>query len=291
MTTTLYEKTLQLIDAEVEMEGAFSAVVASFGAEPDRQGDVIHRGAFTASLARWRASGQRIPVVWSHQTGDPSMVIGSADPVKSHETSEGLLLVGKLNVFDSPTAAHVRDLLKDAARSAGGRSASRSCAAARAEADSTCSNSISARPAQPSSRPIRPRGQYRSRTRSPTGASRACRATRNWKPGSSRAGGVETLAPPRIAATAPPELQLRRELMMSLSARVLARRAAVSALAPTMAKLGNTTRPSGARCVVGASGAAAGWRRVKVPGSAGRGFLPCYPSLFRARPRYARWPR
>jgi uncharacterized protein len=113
MTTTLYEKTLQLIDAEVEMEGAFSAVVASFGAEPDRQGDVIHRGAFTASLARWRASGQRIPVVWSHQTGDPSMVIGSADPVKSHETSEGLLLVGKLNVFDSPTAAHVRDLLKD----------------------------------------------------------------------------------------------------------------------------------------------------------------------------------
>jgi hypothetical protein len=81
------------------------------------------------------------------------------------------------------------------------------------------------------------------------------------------------------------------ELMMSLSARVLARRAAVSALAPTMAKLGNTTRPSGARCVVGASGAAAGWRRVKVPGSADWGFLPCYPSLFRARPRYARWPR
>jgi hypothetical protein len=109
MTTTLYEKTLQLIDAEVEMEGAFSAVVASFGAEPDRQGDVIHRGAFTASLARWRASGQRIPVVWSHQAGDPSMVIGSAEPVKSHETSEGLLLVGKLNVFDAPTAVRLQD--------------------------------------------------------------------------------------------------------------------------------------------------------------------------------------
>jgi hypothetical protein len=44
--------------------------------------------------------------------------------------------------------------------------------------------------------------------------------------------------------------------------------AAVSAPAPTMAKLGNTAQPSGARCVVGASGAAAGWRRVKVPGSA-----------------------
>jgi hypothetical protein len=69
-----------------------------------------------------------------------------------------------------------------------------------------------------------------------------------------------------------PNRSLRRELMMSLSARVLARRAAVSALAPTMAKLGNTTRPSGARCVVGASGAAAwGWPRLGVPGSAGWG--------------------
>jgi hypothetical protein len=75
-------------------------------------------------------------------------------------------------------------------------------------------------------------------------------------------------------------------------ARGRAARPAVSGPAPTMAKVGNITQPCGARCVVGASGAAAGWRRGKsVPGSAGREFLPCYPSLYRARHGYARWPR
>jgi HK97 family phage prohead protease len=110
---TLYEKTLTLIDAEVEAEGDFSAVVAAFGGEPDRHGDVIHKGAFVASLDAWRASGKLIPVVWSHEVENPSMVIGSASPAKSHETAEGLVLAGKLNVYDSPVASHVRDLLKD----------------------------------------------------------------------------------------------------------------------------------------------------------------------------------
>lgn len=112
MTASLYEKTLQLVDAAVETEGAFSALVASFSPTPDRQGDVIHRGAFVASLARWRKSGQKIPVVWSHQTQTPSMVVGGASATKSHETAEGLVLVGQLNVYGSTVAAHVRDLLK-----------------------------------------------------------------------------------------------------------------------------------------------------------------------------------
>jgi hypothetical protein len=101
MTTTLYEKTLQLIDAEVEMEGAFSAVVASFGAEPDRQGDVIHPRRLH------RQPGPVACIRAAHTCG--LVVIGSADPVKSHETSEGLLLVGKLNVFDAPTAVRLQD--------------------------------------------------------------------------------------------------------------------------------------------------------------------------------------
>jgi HK97 family phage prohead protease len=146
---TLAEKTLAAIATEVEVEGDFSAIVACFGGEPDRQGDVIYRGAFTASLARWRASGQKIPVVWSHQADDPAMVIGSADPAKSHETSEGLLLVGKLNIYSSPTAANVRDLLKHGSISGWSFAFKIESSRPRPGAGSTCSRSTSARPARP----------------------------------------------------------------------------------------------------------------------------------------------
>src|SRR6188472_2207773 len=75
-----------------------------------------------------------------------------------------------------------------------------------------------------------------------------------------------------------------------MASGVLARVAAVSAPAPTMAKLrqrwrnlGNATQPSAARCVVRASGAAAGWRRGKsVPGSAGRD--PTFHTLVHSEP-------
>jgi HK97 family phage prohead protease len=39
------------------------------------------------------------------------MIIGSADPAKSHETPEGLVLVGRLNIERSAAAANIRDLL------------------------------------------------------------------------------------------------------------------------------------------------------------------------------------
>jgi hypothetical protein len=39
------------------------------------------------------------------------MIIGSADPERSHETPEGLVLVGRLNIERSAAAAQVRDLL------------------------------------------------------------------------------------------------------------------------------------------------------------------------------------
>jgi HK97 family phage prohead protease len=103
-------KLLATIDARVEQEGTFSALVAAFG-NVDRGGDRILPGAFTQSLADWRASGQRIPIIWHHKASDPSMIIGSADPAQSYETPEGLVLVGRLNIDRSAAAAHVRDLL------------------------------------------------------------------------------------------------------------------------------------------------------------------------------------
>ena len=104
-------KLLRDVNAIVEREGAFTALVAIFG-NVDRGGDRIVRGAFAKSLDAWRESGNRIPIVWSHQYDHPAMVIGSADPMQSKETDEGLLLVGQLNL-DSPVAHHVRDLLRN----------------------------------------------------------------------------------------------------------------------------------------------------------------------------------
>jgi uncharacterized protein len=85
-------------------------LVAAFN-NVDRGGDRILPGAFTKSLAEWRASRQRIPIIWHHKAGDPSTIIGSADPAQSHETPEGLVLIGRLNIERSAAAAQVRDLL------------------------------------------------------------------------------------------------------------------------------------------------------------------------------------
>ena len=109
--TDMHTKMLATIDAQVEQEGEFTALVAAFG-NVDRVKDRIMPGAFTKSLADWRASGKRIPVIWHHLATDPSMIIGSADPTKSHETDAGLVLVGRLNIERSAAAAQIRDLLK-----------------------------------------------------------------------------------------------------------------------------------------------------------------------------------
>jgi HK97 family phage prohead protease len=97
-------------ETTVSREGTFEALVASFGTL-DKSGDIIRPGAFTASLNRWRESGKRIPVIWSHQTNDPALVIGSADPHDARETVDGLVVKGKLNIDNNAAADHVYDLL------------------------------------------------------------------------------------------------------------------------------------------------------------------------------------
>lgn len=88
--------------------GEFEAIVAVFG-NVDSGGDVIVKGAFTDTLAEWRASGDPIPVVWSHDSNDPFSHIGSV--VEASETDTGLLVKGQLDL-DNPKAAQVHKLLK-----------------------------------------------------------------------------------------------------------------------------------------------------------------------------------
>ncbi|MFD8596976.1 HK97 family phage prohead protease [Kitasatospora sp. NPDC059646] len=91
-------------------EGQFVALVSVFGNE-DSAGDVVVPGAFTQTLADWAAKGDPIPVIWSHDWGDPFSHIGVV--VEAEETAEGLQITGQIEDIDTnPTAAQVYRLLK-----------------------------------------------------------------------------------------------------------------------------------------------------------------------------------
>lgn len=59
-----------------DSSGEFEAIVSVFG-NIDRVGDVVFPGAFADSLAEWKASGDPIPVLWSHRMDDPRYSIGA----------------------------------------------------------------------------------------------------------------------------------------------------------------------------------------------------------------------
>ncbi|MFV8127535.1 HK97 family phage prohead protease [Streptomyces syringium] len=88
--------------------GEFTALVSVFGNE-DSAGDVVMPGAFADDLARWKNSGDPIPVIWSHDWGDPFSHIGSVTEAK--ETPAGLLVTGQLDLAN-PKAEQVFRLLK-----------------------------------------------------------------------------------------------------------------------------------------------------------------------------------
>lgn len=91
-------------------KGEFEAVVSVFG-NTDYQGDRVVRGAFAHSLAKWHQSGDPIPIIWSHDWGNPHAHVGSADPRLAVETDRGLKLIGKFDL-DKPFARQVYDLVK-----------------------------------------------------------------------------------------------------------------------------------------------------------------------------------
>lgn len=101
--------------------GQFEAIVSVFG-NVDHGGDVVLPGAFSRSLAEWKAAGDPIPVIWSHQIGDPDSHIGvvldAAELLAGDERlpeklrdNGGLWVRGQLDL-DEPRAAKVHRLLK-----------------------------------------------------------------------------------------------------------------------------------------------------------------------------------
>lgn len=100
-----------LPDQEGE-KGRFEAMVSVFG-NVDLQGDRVLDGAFQKSIEEWRASGAPIPIIWSHQWGDPNAHIGSANADQVTEVKgKGLKVAGSIDL-DNPFAAQVYRLLKE----------------------------------------------------------------------------------------------------------------------------------------------------------------------------------
>jgi HK97 family phage prohead protease len=103
------EKTFELKSASARDGRYVRAIVSVFG-NVDYQGDRTMPGAFTASLKWWAASGKGIPVIFSHDWGNPFSHIGVVTSAK--ETDVGLEIEAELDVDDNDVARQVYKLMK-----------------------------------------------------------------------------------------------------------------------------------------------------------------------------------
>lgn len=90
-------------------EGTFTAYASTFDRVPDSYGDVIAKGAFQKSLAKWAEKGDPIPILWGHDLHDPFSNIGSVE--HAEEDDRGLKIAGQLDL-SNPKAEQVYKLLK-----------------------------------------------------------------------------------------------------------------------------------------------------------------------------------
>lgn len=91
---------------EVQDDGIFEGFGSVFG-NVDSYNEIVAPGAFTESLANWKASGRLPPVLWQHRSGEP---IGPY--LVMQETSVGLQVKGHLLVNDVQRAKEARALMK-----------------------------------------------------------------------------------------------------------------------------------------------------------------------------------
>lgn len=105
----MLHKSFDLLETKTDGEaGTFEATVAVFG-NVDKGGDRIQPGAFKNTLDAWKASGDPIPVILSHQWDNPMAHIGVVQDAK--ETDKGLWVKGTLDVKDNDVARQVHRLM------------------------------------------------------------------------------------------------------------------------------------------------------------------------------------
>lgn len=103
--------------ADTLQPGQFEAIVSVFG-NVDLYGDVMMPGAFQANLVAWEASGNPIPVIWSHDWQDPDSHIGYVLEAREvgaaafgPTSPAGLYVKGQNDVGDNARAAQVQRLM------------------------------------------------------------------------------------------------------------------------------------------------------------------------------------
>lgn len=94
-------------------DGQFEALVSIMG-NKDAYGDVVMPGAFDDTLAEWKASGNPIPVIWSHGYGAVENHIGYILDAEERTVGgkTGLWVRGQLDVGPDPEDAQGRKAAK-----------------------------------------------------------------------------------------------------------------------------------------------------------------------------------
>lgn len=105
---------VKFAEADVKANGEFAGYGAVFG-NVDAYGDVIQGGAFSATLADWKATGKLPPMLLQHggmgMTDSDQMPIGKWG--KMSEDSRGLYAEGKLINLDTERGKTVYGALKE----------------------------------------------------------------------------------------------------------------------------------------------------------------------------------
>ena len=93
-------KRFEATEVKAEPSGEVTVLLSTFN-KPDKYGDVARPGAFMDTIKAWRASGDPVPLVFSHQSHDPRMFLGQGDPNDWKETATGLIAKGRFDLDDA----------------------------------------------------------------------------------------------------------------------------------------------------------------------------------------------
>ena len=104
-------KTKQRLDLPLTIKsvsdtGEFEGYGSVFGIE-DSYGDVVVRGAFEASLAKWKEKGRLPALLWQHNMSEPIGVY-----TEMREDDVGLYVKGRLLIDDDPLAKRAHGHMK-----------------------------------------------------------------------------------------------------------------------------------------------------------------------------------
>lgn len=97
----------------MEDGGIVKGYASTFDRDPDAYGDVVAPGAFAKSLERWKGlneEGRYIPLLWGHDTEDPTSNIGRV--TEAIEDERGLLVTAEFDA-ENEKSQYVRKLVQE----------------------------------------------------------------------------------------------------------------------------------------------------------------------------------